>query len=194
MLASVSDDHTVRLWAPALPEPPLSILPHSAGESVRDDGIPASPNGITHVGISTDAAGEGSGRSISASGSGKDGGRVVIGPLSPHRGGSGDRGVAGGGAQLKREAGTEAFLDGCGGSGISGRGPLSGKGQGWVQQGSRGLGSAGVDGEPPETRERRSSAYRRGQSPGLEAWEKGEGHRDRYHEIGFSAKIAALRW
>ena len=195
MLASVSDDQTVRLWAPTLPDPPLPP-PFPPGESFRDRGIPASPNGTPLASAGSDAAEE----SMGVRELGEDGARIEGTTMSSPQGGgdsdgnsSGSRGM-GGGSHQRREGGAEASVEGPRGGGVLGRRYLSGKGKGWGMPRSKSLDHAAGEGGSADARGRGEPASENVQAQGREAWDGSGGNGDRYHDGGFSAKIAALRW
>lgn len=184
MLASVSDDQTVRLWEPSLPPPPL---PPSEGENNLDDG--ADIGGVSGVAsggnvengsspISRSAAATSAGRVAGIDVVGFDG--INSGNLSPSS------------PQSGREQGTEGRKD---------RTEESGRGGGGSGSSVKGKGKAGnshVEGGP-SIRGGRSGygrlGYERAPAQGWEAWDGADGGgSSAYYEAGFSERIAALRW
>lgn len=203
MLASVSDDQTVRIWEPSMPQPltpPHPQPPHPATTSTQSPSVSAdgADNGLGGGCSGTPGGGGGGGSTPS-------GGRSHVGFFAPTsnnpdrhsrklRGGESTSAGRGGDHQ---KGSTANMMERCAAAsgGINSRGKGKGKGSSGpsgdfsstkgFEAGGVGVSVDSVGGGPGREREEWQTGL------GLEMWgEEAEGYRD----VDFSAKIAALRW
>lgn len=184
MLASVSDDQTVRIWEPPPqpPPPPPPQLPVPARPLEDSCNTPAGAVAGPSVVASHTADGGSSGGQAS---------ERFGDPQSPRSRGGGDRNQRGAGAgrvKIKTElgaaeGGSETWAER--GDGSSSGGGSRSKGKGKTRRRSDGRGVKGVKVE--EGLEGRRWGYGLAQGWEEDGW-------DGHYDVGFSARIAALRW
>lgn len=183
MLASVSDDQTVRIWEPPPPPPQPCAPARLPGDSCN-----------TPANAGADAGTAGSPARNSGGGGGEGPGRVDGPPSSPRSRGSGDRNQHGAGTgrvKVKTELGAteegfSAGMERLGGGGSSSGSGSRGKGKGKTRRRSDG---GGREVKVEQGWEERRRGY------GLaQGWEEDGGGGEGHQRGGFSARIAALRW
>lgn len=199
MLASVSDDQTVRIWeAPAVPQQaPLPLSPHSGdGDAfVTAAAATAAAGGVAAGSLGRSGGGGGAGKGDRFGGGGGGGGSGSgSGSPSPRNRNRGQKqanvGSTAGRVRVKTELGATNTEPGNGSGG-------KGKGKGKGQSGRRPDGGPGVKLEGGWGGGRWGYGLPRAPSAagqGWKGWGAEGGGWEGQNDGGFSARIAALRW